>query len=121
MVTAKSSAGALLGFAAFMTRATYPAHTVKVMALGVKPEHQNRSLGKLLMSSIFKIMPETTNLFLCTRVTNNTALAAYKAWGFEHEANPIMDHMFNLNHWTFLKYNPTEVTILQTVANTLKA
>ena len=121
MVTAKNSAGALLGFATFMTRATYPAHTVKVMALGVAPEHQKRGLGKVLMSSIFKILPATSNLFLCTRATNNTALAAYKAWGFAPDANPIMDHAFNLAHWTFLKYNPTEVTILQTVANTLKA
>lgn len=121
MVTAKSSAGALLGFAAFMSRATYPQGTVKVMALGVAPEHQKRGLGKLLMSSIFKIMPQTANLFLCTRVTNNTALAAYKAWGFSPDANPIMDHAFNLAHWTFLSYNPTEVTVLQTVANNLKA
>ncbi|MBM3893012.1 GNAT family N-acetyltransferase [Candidatus Dependentiae bacterium] len=120
MITAKDSAGTLLGFAAFMARATYPQGTVKVMALGVLPEHQKRGLGKILMSTIFNIMPATTKLFLCTRVTNNTALAAYKIWGFVHDAAPIMDHLFNLDHWTFLTYNPAEKSVLQTVANTLK-
>ncbi len=122
MVTAKDKmSGALLGFASFMARATYPAHTVKVMALSVAPEQQKRGLGKILMSSIFRLLPETTNLFLCTRVTNSTALAAYKAWGFEYEANPIMDHAFKLDHWTFLSYNPAKTNTLQKTAATLKA
>jgi GNAT superfamily N-acetyltransferase len=122
MVTAKDKASeTLLGFATFMTRATYPTHTVKVMALGIEPKHQKRGLGKILMSSIFNILPATTKLFLCTRVTNDTALNAYKKWGFVPDANPIMDHAFKAEHWTFLSYCPAETDILQKTAATLKA
>ena len=74
--------GAPLGFITFLMRVNYAAGDVKVMSLAVETTHQKRGLGKLLMSSIFKIAPDTKRIFLCTRVTNTNALQAYRSWSF---------------------------------------
>ncbi len=112
--------GELLGFITFLARSSYPQGTIKVMTFAVAPENQNRGIGKLLMSTIFKIMPDLKILFLCTRVTNEAALKAYQNWGFMPELQPIMDHQFNLAHWTFLSYHPATTNSLQKVATQLK-
>lgn len=95
---------ALLGFITFMIRPSYAQGDIKVMSFAVDVHHQNRGLGKLLMSSILKIDTTIKRIFLCTRVTNDTALKAYRAWGFVADEHPILDHAFNLEHWTFLEY-----------------
>ncbi len=110
----------LLGFITLLSRASYPPGTVKVMAFAVAPAYQNRGIGKILMSTVFKIFPNLTRLFLCTRITNQTAIEAYKAWGFTPDAEPIMDHPFNLKHWIFLSYYPAATNTLQTAAMQLK-
>lgn len=122
IVTVKDQkTNALLGFITFMQRATYKPHEIKVMSLGVDPRHQGCGLGRILMSSIFKIDPTIMRIFLCTRVTNQTALAAYHAWGFMLDEHPILDHAFNLNHWIFLEYKANEQHILQDTAKELAA
>jgi GNAT superfamily N-acetyltransferase len=90
------------------------------MSFAVDPEYQNRGLGKLLTSLIFKINTNIKRIFLCTRVTNNIALNAYKNWGFTLDSNPILDHTFNLEHWTFLEYKIDKTNILQKIAEGLK-
>lgn len=117
-VTVKDAvSGQALGFIVFIMRANYPAGVVKVMYLAVDTAHQNRGLGKLLMSSIFKVVPEVKRVFLCTRVTNETALRAYRSWGFVNDENPILDHAFNLEHWTFMEYKAEKQVVLQQVAD----
>ncbi len=113
--------GQLVGFITFLARSNYPQGIIKVMTFAVAPEAQNRGVGKLLMSSIFNIIPNIKTLFLCTRVTNETALSAYQNWGFVPEAQPIMDHQFNLAHWSFLSYHPATTNTLQSVAAQLKS
>lgn len=105
-----------LGFITFLMRASYPTGNVKVMSFAVDPTHQKRGLGKLLMSSIFNIAPETTRIFLSTRVTNKTALNAYKSWGFVGDNAPILDHAFNLEHWSFMEYQTNQSILLQSFA-----
>ncbi len=97
----------LLGFITFFVRPTYPHGVCKVTAMGVIPPAQNRGLGKVLMGSIFKIIPEVERIFLCTRVTNSKALAAYRSWGFQIDANPIKEpgHDFNPAYWIFMAYD----------------
>jgi ribosomal protein S18 acetylase RimI-like enzyme len=120
MVIAKErTTGKPLGFITFLMRATYAAGDVKVMSLAVDTTHQNRGLGKLLMSSIFKITPDIKRIFLCTRVTNDTALQAYRSWGFVTDNNPILDHAFNLTHWSFIEYITEQSDILQKTASNL--
>lgn len=121
IVTVKDQkSNALLGFITFMIRATYKPGDVKVMSLAVDPNYQNHGLGKILMSSIFKIDPTIKRIFLCTRVTNKTALNAYRAWGFTPDKHPTLDHAFNLNHWMFLEYKADEQQLLQNKAKEMK-
>jgi ribosomal protein S18 acetylase RimI-like enzyme len=94
----------LVGYCTFLVRHTYPVGVVKVMSFAVDPRYQNRGLGRALMFSIFEMLPNTTGIFLATRVTNESALAAYRAWGFVEDTNPLLDHPFNPEHWVFLKY-----------------
>ncbi len=113
-VSIKDSASQqIYGFITFLMRPDYPAGNIKVMSFAVDPAQQNRGLGKLLMSSIFKIYPEVKRIFLCTRVTNDHALRAYSNWGFTLDKNPILDHAFNLEHWTFMEYKKECCDILQ--------
>ncbi|MFC1842614.1 GNAT family N-acetyltransferase, partial [Candidatus Dependentiae bacterium] len=96
----------LLGFTTFLIKPEYPQNSVKDMSIGVIPEAQGRGLGKLLISSIFKIIPTVKRIFLFTRVTNDNAIGAYKAWGFTKDLHPIQDpnFMFKKEHWESLEY-----------------
>lgn len=111
--------GTPLGFITFLARANYTAGEVKVMSFAVQTTHQKRGLGKLLMSSIFKIAPKTKRIFLATRVTNNVALHAYSSWGFVTDKKPILDHAFNLKHWSFMDYKAEQCDVLQNIAQEL--
>ncbi len=119
MVTIKQKdTGALLGFITFLIRPDYAYGDIKVTSIAVTPTEQNRGLAKLLMASIFNIAPQIKRIFLCTRVTNDTALRAYQSWGFIKDLNPIQDphYKFNLNHWTFMEYKTDQSDVLQEVA-----
>jgi hypothetical protein len=107
-----------IGFITFLMRASYPADNVKVMSFAVATTQQNRGIGKLLMSSIYKIDPTIKRIFLCTRITNTNALSAYRSWGFVTDENPIMDHPFNLAHWSFMEYKTEQSDVLQEAAVT---
>jgi ribosomal protein S18 acetylase RimI-like enzyme len=121
VVTAKEQqTHKLLGFITFMLRPNYAKGDTKVMSFAVDKKHQNCGLGKLLMSSILKIKPDITRIFLCTRVTNDTALKAYRSWGFVTDEHPVLDHAFNLEHWTFLEYKLNARDVLQKTAANLK-
>jgi len=115
----EQSTGKMLGFIAFLIRANYTVGDVKVMSFAVDVAHQKRGLGKLLMGSIFKIVPTVKRIFLCTRVTNVAALNAYSTWGFIIDENPVMDHAFNLNHWAFMEYKIDQSDVLQKAAQRL--
>ncbi len=120
-------AGGLLGFASFLIIPEYAAGDVKCIALAVKPEEQNRGLGKLLMSSIYRIISDLKRIFLCTRTTNIIAQKAYYNWGFvKYWTNDGVtqvfeehDYTFDLNHWIFMEYKLEQSDKLQKVAATL--
>lgn len=109
----EQSTGATIGFITFLMRQNYQSGDIKVMSFAVDVNHQKRGLGKILMSSTI------TRIFLCTRITNIAALHAYRRWGFVIDHNPIMDHAFNLDHWTFMEYKTDESNILQNAAEKL--
>jgi len=117
VVTAKDQAtNQPLGFITFLMRQSYPIGSVKVMSLAVATTHQKRGLGKLLMSSIYTITPDIKRIFLCTRVTNLNALQAYRSWGFITDDRPILDHPFNMAHWSFMEYKTEQSDVLQKTA-----
>jgi len=121
-VTARNpETGSLLGYVTFFIQPNFAYGTVKVTGIAVDPSVQGRGLAKLLLSSLFAVLPETERIFLCTRVTNTTALKAYAACGFTKDENPTQEphHVFDLNHWTFMEYKAEQSSILQKVTKTL--
>lgn len=72
----------LLGFVGLRISNDAPVGSVEIEPLAVAPDEQNRGLGKLLISSVFKIIPGVTGLWLGTFATNTGAIAAYSAMGF---------------------------------------
>jgi GNAT superfamily N-acetyltransferase len=114
--------GTLLGFVQFLITPEYAEGDIKGIAFAVRPEVQNRGLGKLLVSSILKILPDLKRIFLCTRITNIIAQKAYYNWGFTNEIDPVIEehrYTFNVNHWIFLEYKIDQATVLQKTAATL--
>lgn len=120
VVAKDQKTGELLGFAQFMIRPNYPAGDVKVTYLGVDPACQRRGLGAVLVSSIFKIRPAVTRIFLSTRVTNEGAIVAYRRWGFVTDEHPILDYPCNQTHWIFLEYRADKTDLLQKIAAELQ-
>jgi GNAT superfamily N-acetyltransferase len=104
---------AVLGFITFLSRANYAAGDVKAMSFAVDPQHQNQGLAILLMCSILKINQDIKRIFACTRVTNKVVRRAYSFCGFTKDANPILDHAFNMEHWVFLEYKTEQQSTLQ--------
>ena len=67
------------------------------------------------MSSVLKIIPQITRIFLCTRITNDNAQRAYKSWGFVKDINPVIEehkYTFNTNHWIFFEYKVDKSNML---------
>jgi GNAT superfamily N-acetyltransferase len=112
----------LLGFVTFSVTPAFGAGDVKVISLAISPADQNCGLAKILMSSIFCILPKTQRIFLCTRATNEVAIRAYTKWGFVVDQNPIKDphHTFAKNHWIFMEYMVGKSGELEKVATNLK-
>ncbi|MCK4265037.1 GNAT family N-acetyltransferase [Candidatus Babeliales bacterium] len=108
--------GKQLGFITFLISPKYKHGYVKSIALSILPKEQNRGLGKLAMSSIFKIIPQTKSIFLCTRITNQKAKNAYLNWGFVENRKLIStenQYTFNKDHWIFMEYKSKEADVLQ--------
>ncbi|MFI4919943.1 MAG: GNAT family N-acetyltransferase [Legionellales bacterium] len=117
-VAKDKTTGTQLGYITFFIQPSYPFGTCKVIAMGIVPAEQNCGLGKLLMSLIFKIVPQIQRIFLSTRITNIKAWGAYQSWGFTQDLNPVQQpgHTFNPDYWIFLKYKADNVDMLQTIA-----
>lgn len=111
----------LLGFATFAITPALPFGNVKLINIAVTPEAAARGLDRLLMSSIFKILPKTERIFLYTRPTNETALKTYYDIGFTQDLAPIQDpnHKINMEYQISLEYKAKQSTTLQETAQIL--
>ena len=111
----------LVGFIQFAVAPYYRTGDVKVITIAIAPEEQNRGLGKLLMSSVFEIIPNIQRIFLSTRPTNKTAICAYQAWGFTGDAYPVQDPSWKAveGHWIYFEYQENKNNILQKTADLL--
>ncbi len=111
-VVAKDESNKPLGAIQFFTTPDFEESTIKAALFGVIPVAQNRDLEKLLMSSIFRLLPDIRRIFLHTRSTNTSAINVYKKWGFTEFAG-------KLPNWTDLEYFADCGNILQTIAENL--
>jgi len=107
---------AQLGSVVFIVDPADAAGDIKVMSIALVPEAQHRGLGKVLTSSIFKILPGTKRLFLNPRVTNVQAQRAYLAWGATRVAHPVLDQWALAEHWVGIEYRADQTSVLQDFA-----
>lgn len=94
------------GLIQFLITPEYAYGTVKAGYFGIEPTAQSRGLEKVLMSSIFKILPEIQRLFLHTRPTHEKAISMYRSWGFREFQGP-------LPYWIDLEYCTEQCILLQ--------
>ncbi len=92
-----------IGMIQFLISPEYEKASVKA-GLYAAPQ----SVAQLLMSSIFKILPDTKRIFLHTRSTNESALRLYRSWGFTRFDGP-------LPYWTDVEYLADKSSILQNI------
>ena len=112
-VVAKDADGRTCGAIQFFVTPQDPVGSVKAAMFGVLPAGQNRGIDKLLMSSIFKLLPETDRLFLHTRKTAVRAIERYHKWGFTPFTGP-------LEKWLDLEYLVDGSSVLQNVAGPIE-
>lgn len=104
--------GQSLGVIQFFITPEFELNTIKAALYGVIPSAQNRGLEKMLMSSIFRLRPHITRIFLHTRSTNQQAITDYQNWGFTQFAGV-------LPNWTDLEYLAERSDTLQKVSDCL--
>lgn len=83
--------------------------SVKVAFYGVAPVAHGCGIEKLLMSAIFKVVPEVERIFLHTRITNQTLLSMLSDWGFTPFEGP-------LPYWADREYLSAKSGVLQKAA-----
>ncbi len=113
VVAKDKSTGAMLGVIQFLVAPEYAYGTVKAAYYGVMSSAHNRGLEKLLMSSIFKLIPAAKIIFLHTRVTNDKALNNYYYWGFTQLPG-------TLANWVNLEYRAEQSNMLQKTAESFE-
>ncbi|MCE2982596.1 MAG: hypothetical protein LW832_03415 [Parachlamydia sp.] len=104
-----------LGFLLFSITPTFPFGDVKVINFFMKEHNQNSELQNILMSLVFKILPQTKRIFLFAWPTDSTTLKMYAAMGFERDENPFQDpsHKINDQYLISLDYRIENSKILQ--------
>ncbi len=71
------------GVIQFLISPDYAYGTAKACYFGIMPKAQGQGLDKLLMGSVFKLLPDVTRIFLHTRSTNEEVINNYLSWGFK--------------------------------------
>ena len=111
-----------LGFVQFLLTASDPYGSIKVKKLMIYPESQHRGLGKLLISSIFKLMPFVNRIFLSVFCTNSQAQRAYTSYGFKvytDKGKPAEPGTLD-EYKTHFEYLTNQTNTLQGIANQMK-
>lgn len=118
-VVFKESDGTPLGFVQFTICPDYPFGTVRLESMAIVPEKRHRGYGKLLISSIFKIIPNVDHIFLYTRSINEIAVKAYLSYGFQRSRNVENDPWVRQGY-VKMEYAINRSAILQQASHHLK-
>ena len=116
-----SETGKPLGFTMFSITPALPFGNIKVINIAIAQAEQNRELDKLLMSSIFKIIPNVERLFIFSRPTNDHAIKTYSSWGFAEDKHVVQDpnHKVNMDYTMLFEYRAERNEILQKTAQAM--
>ena len=121
-IIAKNKATAsLLGFLQFSVSSSKEPGSINIDNFAFGPDSQHRGLGKLIMSSIFKFLPDTKKIYLRVLKTNTIAQKAYASYGFR-EYTPQQKYApeDEVGPYTFsLVYKADKTQSLQKIADTL--
>jgi ribosomal protein S18 acetylase RimI-like enzyme len=111
----------IAGFIMCAVTPALPFGNVKVINLAVAPEEKKRGLDRLLMSSVFTIIPKVNRLFLFVRPTNESVIQTYRSWGFTQDLDPIQDpnHKINTEYLIPLEFRVEQSNQLQEPIKTL--
>ncbi|MBP9765606.1 hypothetical protein KBD08_04715, partial [Candidatus Babeliales bacterium] len=107
-----SQTNARLGIIQFLVTSQFDYGTAKVAFFGV--EEYNRGIETLLLSAIFQLIPDTTRIFLHTRITNEQSLNLYQNIGFTKLSGPMP-------FWIDMEYRIKNSDVLQKTSKTLIA
>ncbi len=112
----------ICGFLTFAITPALPFGNIKVVNLLVASKECGRGLEKAMLSSIFKLIPQTRRIFLFVRPTNEIALEMYKALEFVPDIDLLLDpnHKVNTDYLTPLEYRIELGHILQRTVEFLK-
>jgi ribosomal protein S18 acetylase RimI-like enzyme len=122
-ITAKDKeTGNLLGFISFAITPALPMGDIKLMNLAVPLQSKERGLEKILLSAIFKLIPQTERVFVGTRSTSRSLIELYRLLGFTDDLAPLQDpnHQLDRKYWAILEYKARQCNLLQLIANTFK-
>ncbi len=105
----------LLGFILFSVTPALTQGNIKLINLVVRSTKSHLGLEKILLNSIFKLLPQTTRIFVYTRPSNETAIQMYHSFGFTEDTNPFQDpnHKVNAKYLTSFDYKTNTSTLLQ--------
>jgi hypothetical protein len=104
----------VIGVAQFLITSDHDHGHIKIALYdGVNPLN-NPELNKLLLSSIFKLIPKTARLYFHTRITNEKAINTHQEFGFTKFSGA-------LPNWIDLEYKAENENCLQSIANSLQS
>lgn len=118
-VVIKKIDGTPLGFVQFTIRSQYPFGTVQLESMAIIPEERHHGFGKLLVSSIFKIIPDVEHIFLYTRPTNELSLKAYLSYGF-YRSTGVVNEPLVRQGYTKMEYSIYQSNILQQASQEIR-
>ncbi len=109
----------LLGYLMCAVTPALPFGNIKVINLVVRSEEKDRGLEKVLMSSLFKLVPQTQRIFFFVRPTSKHALQTYHSLGFAEDLDLFQDpnHKVDTKYLTPLEYKSESSEILQKAAS----
>jgi ribosomal protein S18 acetylase RimI-like enzyme len=106
VVAKDQGSNAIMGVNQILITPEFPYGTVKSAYFGVAQAAYGRGLEKLLMGSIFKLIPTASRIFMHTRTTNEALISLYQSWGFTQFPGPMP-------HWIDLEYLAEKSDFLQ--------
>ena len=107
----------MLGSVIFGIGGEYSYGDVFIRDIVSKPEARDRGLGKLLASSIFKIVPDLVKIKVYVLDTNKNAVMVYSSWDFQKE---VVDAKSIKEARVLMGYDIAKSRLLQQVAAKLK-
>ncbi len=72
----------ILGFLRLTVSSSDPYENIQLHNIGFKPAAQRQGLGKLILSSLFKLVPHITHIYLRVLPSNTPTRNAYHSYGF---------------------------------------